>query len=191
MNRTPANPRFRALVGILVLGFSIVLLFVGTVLMVNRPPSADAVAATMAALPTLTPFPTATPTPAPTLPNVTETLLVCQRDIGFALNRRNLVSAVNISGDHLLLLSWVSLNWPIQDLDDALSGVILGFDAAVEAWKNGCAVYDRVQIAVWDRRNDQQIHRLTVQANMDDLLAWQANELSDKELLIRLQVTEP
>lgn len=191
MNRTPTDPRFRTLVVILTLGFSIVLLFVGIVLIVNKPPSAEAIAATLAAMPTFTPFPTITPTPAPTLPNVTEALLVCQRDVGLAMHERGLVGAANISGDHLLLLSWVSLDWPVQDLDDALSGVIMGFDAAVEVWTGGCAVYDRVQIAVSDRRNDKQAHRLTVQANMDDLLAWQANKLSDKELLIRLQVTEP
>jgi len=191
MNRTPVKPRFRAIVSILVLGFSIVLLFVGVVLIVNRPPSTDAIAATLAAMPTLTPLPTMTPTPAPTLPGVTEALLVCQRDVGFALHRRNLIGAANISDDHQLLLSWISLDWPIQDLDDALPGVILGFDAAIEVWKGGCAVYDRVQITVWDRRNDEQIHRLTVQADLNDLLAWQANELSDKELIIRLQVSEP
>jgi hypothetical protein len=191
MNQTPDKPQFRTIVTILVLGFSIVLLSVGIVLIVNKPPSADAIAATMAAMPTPTALPTATPTPAPTLPGVSENLLVCQRNVGFALHKRNMVSAANISDDHLLLLSWVSLSWPIHDLDDALAGVILGFDAAIEVWKNQCAVYDRVRIVVWDRRQDEQIHRFTVQADVDELLAWQTGELSDKELIMRLQVTEP
>ena len=190
MNRTPSKPQFRMIVTILVLGFSIVLLFVGIVLIVNKPPSAEGIATTMAAMPSPTALPTVTPTPAPTLPSVTDTLLVCQRNVGFALHERNLVAAANISDNHLLDLYWVSLGWPIQDLDDALSGVVLGFDAAVEVWKDGCAVYDRVQVVVWDRRQGEQVRRLTVQANVDDLLAWQAGELSDKELIIRLQVTE-
>ena len=191
MNRVPIKPEFRTIITILVLVFSITLVFVGIVLVINRPPSADAIAATAAALPSPTMSPTQTPTPAPTLPGVSEQLLLCQRQAGFALNERHLVGAANISDHHLLLLSWVSLKWSIDDLDDALPGIILGFDAAIDVWENGCAVYDRVQINAWDKREDEQIHRLTVLANMDDLLAWEADQLSDTELIARLQVTEP
>jgi hypothetical protein len=182
---------YRVIVGVLLfiaLGISI---FVGVVLIVNRPLSAEEIASTAAALPNPTAPPTFTPTPVPTLPGVSEELLVCQRDAGFAMNERNLVGAVNISDDHLFLLSWISRDWMVNDLDDALPGVILGFDVALDVWQEGCAVYDRVRIDVWDRRAEEQMHQLTVQAQMDDLLQWRAGKLSDGELLARLQVTQP
>lgn len=190
MSRSSAKPEFRILVTILMLVFSIALVAAGIALIANRPPSTSALAATMTALPSPTAIPTSTPTPAPTIPGVSEELLVCQREAGFALNKRNLVGAANISDDHLLSLSWVSHDWAIEDLDDALPGIVSGFDAALDVWQNGCAVYDRVQVNVWDRQQDKQVHRLSAEARIDDLLKWRAGELSDKELILRLQVIQ-
>ena len=107
------------------------------------------------------------------------------------MNARSMVGAVTISGDHLMLLSWFSTKWAVRDLDDALSGVIMGFDVALELWEQGCAVYDRVQIDVYDGPRDKQTYRLTVQAPMDDLLRWHAGEFDDRELIARLQVLRP
>jgi hypothetical protein len=197
INRTPAKAdqsirrEYRIILGVLLfitLGVSIL---VSAVLIANRPLSAEAITSTAAALPGPTMPPTSTPTPIPTVPGVTEALLVCQRNAGFAMNERNLVGAVNISDDHLFLLSWIARDWTVGDLDDALPGVVLGFDAALDVWQGGCAVYDRVRIDVWDRRAEKQVHQLTVQVQMDDLLQWRAGRLSDSELIARLQVTRP
>jgi hypothetical protein len=57
-------------------------------------------------------------------------------------------------------------------------------------WQEGCAVYDLASVEVYDRRQDRQVHRLTAQAHVRDLLRWRAGELLDSELLQRLEVTE-
>jgi hypothetical protein len=140
-----------------------------------------------------------TPTAIPTLAGTNQELLICQRDVGLAMNARQMVGAANLSDDRLLRLRWMSMDWAVSDLDDALPGVILGLDVALEVWEEGCPLYDRVQIKVYDRasieedgrRQERQVHRLTVQADMDDLFQWQAGALSDSALLERLQVTEP
>jgi hypothetical protein len=98
---------------------------------------------------------------------------------------------VNISDDHLLLLTWLSLDWQVDELDDALPGVIMGFDVALDVWQRGCTVYDRVQVEVDDKRGERQVRRFVVQGQMDDLLKWRAGGLSDKELISRLQVIPP
>ena len=191
MNQPPAKREYRIIINVLffiIIGVSILM---GIDPIVDRPLSAEDITSTAAALPSSTLPPTLTPTPVPTLPGVSDELLVCQREAGFAMNERTLVGAVNISDDHLFLLSWVSGDWTVNDLDDALPGVILGFDVALDVWQGGCAVYDRVRIDVWDRRGEEQIRQLTVQAQMDDLLQWRAGELSDSELIARLQVTQP
>ncbi len=182
---------FRAIVGILVLGFSIILLFVGVVLVANRPPSAKELAATLTALPSPTWAPTATPTPIPTIPGVTADLLACQRQAGIEMNERDLVGAVNISDDHLFRLTWVAHGWEINDLDDALPGVILGLDVALDVWQNGCAVYDRIQIDVWERSGERQSRRLSVQSHIDDLIAWRDKTITDQELIARLEIVAP
>lgn len=179
---------YRVVVGLLALIALIVLTSVGVALVASRPPSPAGVAATLTALPTLTPTSTPTPTPVPTLPGVSSELLVCQREAGLAMNARSMVGAVNISDDHLLLLSWFSIDWEVRTLDDAISGVMLGFDLALDVWQRGCAVYDRVQIDVYDGAGDRQRHRLSVHVPMDDLLKWRAGELSDKELIAKLRV---
>jgi hypothetical protein len=170
-----------------------VVIIVVTIVLVaaSRPPSAEAIAATLTAMPTPTPTLTLTPTPIPTVPAVSGDLLLCQREAGKAMNARSMIGTVNISGDHLLLMQWVSTDWQIIDLEDALSGVIMGFDVALDVWQRGCAVYDRVQIDVYDGPGDKRAHRLTVNAQMDDLLKWRAGEYTDKELIARLQVTRP
>lgn len=184
------NPTYiRWLVTILIGIFSFTLVLAIVVVLLNRPPSADVLVATLAALPTQPP--TATPTPVITLPGVNDALLVCQRTVGFELNERHLVAAANLSDNHLLSLSWVSKDWPVNDLNDAVPGIVLAFDAAVEAWKNGCAVYDRVQIAVWDRRDGQPVRQLEAIAMIDDLLKWHNGEFGDQALLQRIEVIYP
>jgi len=189
VQRTSAPTHSRLLVTILVLILSATLVLASVVVLINRPPSEQVLAATLAALPTFTLPPTVTPTPIPTLPGVNDALLVCQRTVGFELNERYLVAAANISDNHLLSLSWVAQNWQVNHLSDALPGIVLVFDAAVEAWKDGCAVYDRAQVKVWDCRGDQLIHRLDVEVMVDDLLKWRNGEIGDQTLIQRLQVT--
>lgn len=161
----------------------------------TRPLPADAVAATRTAQLHLEDR-GATPTPVPTLAAVREELLVCQRQAGLALNARQLSGAANLAADRELRLRWVSMDWAVDTLDDALPGVVLGLDAALEVWQDGCAFYDRVEIEVYDRRKpadsgraqEQQVLRLTVRAQIDDLLHWRAGEIGDGELLERLEI---
>lgn len=169
----------------------IVVVAVGIVFAASRPPTAAEIAATLTALPPPAAPQTPTPTPVPPVPGTSPELLVCQREAGQAMNERELVGAVNVSDDHRLLMNWVSTNAAIRDLDDALSGIILGFDAALEIWDQGCAVYDRVQIDVYDGPRDHQAHRLSVKAQIDDLLKWHAGEYRDQDLVARLEVTRP
>lgn len=168
-----------------------VLAAVGVVLAASRPPTSAEIAATLTALPPAALAGTPTPTPVPPVPGTSPELLVCQREAGQAMNERELVGAVNLSDDHRLLMNWVSSKRAIRDLDDALSGVILGFEAALDIWDQGCAVYDRVQIEVYDGPRDQQIHRLSVGAGIDDLLKWRAGEYRDRELINHLEVAQP
>lgn len=169
----------------------IVVAAVGVVLAASRPPTAAEIAATLTALPPPVAAQTPTPTAVPPVPGTSPELLVCQREAGQAMNERELVGAVNVSDDHRLLMNWISTNRAIRDLDDALSGVILGFEAALEIWDQGCAVYDRVQIEVYDGPRDQQTHRLSVKAGIDDLLKWHAGEYRDQDLVAHLEVAQP
>lgn len=161
----------------------------------TRPLPADAVAATRTAQSYLEGG-AATPTPIPTLAAVRGELLVCQRQAVLALNARQLSGAANLAADRELRLRWVSMDWAVDTMGDALPGVVLGLDAALEVWKDGCAFYDRVEIEVYDRRKpadsghaqEQQVLRLTVRAQIDDLLRWRAGEIGDRELLERLEV---
>jgi hypothetical protein len=159
---------------------------------VTRPLAPRAVAATRTAQPTRA----APPTPIPTLAAVSEELLVCQRQVGLAMNARKMAGAANLAADRELRLRWVSMDWAVDTLDDALPGVVLGLDAALDAWEEGCTLYDRVQIEVYDRRKpedsgraeERQVLRLTVRAGIDDLLQWRAGEIGDRELLDRVEV---
>jgi len=169
----------------------IVVVAVGVVFAASRPPTAAEIAATLTALPPPAATQTPTPTPVPPVPGASLELLVCQREAGQAMNERELVGAVNVSDDHQLLMNWVSTDAAIRDLDDALSGIILGFEAALEIWDQGCAVYDRVQIDVYDGPRDQQTHRLSVKAQIDDLLKWHAGEYRDQDLVARLETARP
>jgi hypothetical protein len=191
VEHVPPKHAYRIVVGALASVAVIIVVVTIALVVASRPPSAEAIAATLTAMPTPTPTLTPTPTPIPTIPAVSGDLLLCQREAGRAMNARSMVGTVNISGDHLLLMSWVSTEWQIIDLDDALSGVIMGFDVALDVWQRGCAVYDRVQIDVYDGPGDSREHRLTVHAPMDDLLKWRGGEFTDKELIARLQVTRP
>lgn len=191
MDQPQPRKVYRLVIGILGLVTLLVLIVVGIVLTNARPPSPEEMAATLTALPTLTPTQTPIPTAIPTVPGVSADLLVCQREAAAAMNARNLVGTVNISDDHLLMMSWVSQDWQVNDLDDALSGIIMGFDVALDVWERGCAVYDRVQIQIYDGPGDQRRYRLSVECKMDDLLRWRAGEYGDKELIARLVVTLP
>lgn len=187
------SPRhtYRIIAGVLALLTVGVLATMAVVLLANRPPSPAAIAATMAALPSPTPTVTPTPTPVPTVPGVSAELLVCQREASREMSARDMVGAVNISDDHRFLVAWFSLDWPVNDLDSALAGVVMAFDVALDVWQGGCAVYDRVQVEVYDQRQGQQAHRLTVIGQMDDLLAWRDGRLGDRDLVTRLEVTQP
>jgi hypothetical protein len=131
-----------------------------------------------------------TPTAIPTLAGTSDELLVCQREMGRALYARQMVGAANLADDGQLYLRWVSESRAINTLQDARSGVLKGLDAALEVRRGECAVFDRVTIDVYDRREDRQVHRLTVQAGVDDLVRWQAGDLGDRELLARLATVQ-
>ena len=184
----PSQRTYRVIVLILV-GISVVALsLVAAALIVTRPPSAQQVAATLtaAALPRYTATPI--PTPVPTLPGVSPDLLLCQRQAGQAMHARQMAGAVNLADDHLLSFQWVSQDWPITDLNGALGGVMSSLDVALEVWQNGCTLYDRVQIEVYDREQGQQVHQLTVVSQMSDALRWRTGEINDTELIARLEV---
>lgn len=168
----------------------VVLGAVGVVLAASRPPTAAEIAATLTALPQVA-AQTPTPTPVPPVPGTSPELLVCQREAGQAMNERELVGAVNVSDDHRLLMNWVSTAGAIGNLEDALPGVILGFQAALEIWDQGCTVYDRVQIEIYDGPRHQHTHRYSVKAGIDDLLKWRAGQYRDQDLVARLEVAGP
>jgi len=189
MSQPGPKRTFRLMVIVLAATTVCIMAVIGAVVFLNRPLTAAEVAATLAALPSPTPLATLTPTPVPTLPGVTEGLLVCQRRAGEAMSDRQMVGAVNLSDDHLLLFKWASIGERVASLDDALAGVILAFDVALDVWEDGCAVFDRVRVEAYDRMGEQQIHRLTAEAAMDDILQWHAGGLSDTELIARIRVT--
>lgn len=182
---------YRIIVGVLVVATLGILCFAGAILIANRPPSSSAVSATLTALPRPSPTITPTPTPVPTIPASNPELLLCQRRAGQAMRARNMVGAVNISDNHVFLLTWFSPNREVRDLNDALVGVMMAFEVALELWDEDCAVYDRVQVDVYDGPGDRQQYRLTVHAQMDDLLKWRAKEFGEAELLARAEVIQP
>jgi hypothetical protein len=182
---------FRIVVVILAVALVCLLAFVGVLLFMNRPLSATAIAATLTAMPSPTSLPTSTPTPVPTVPGVSDQLLVCQSYAGQAMSARGMSGAANLSDDHLLLMKWVSMDWPVRSLDDAMSGVVTGLDVAMDVWGKGCTVFDRVKIEVYDRRDNRQALRLTVLAQVDDVLKWRAGEMRDSDMIARLTVTQP
>jgi hypothetical protein len=189
MEQPPSGRAYRVVIIVLALVALVVLIVIGAALVATRPPTAAEIAATLTALPSPTPTSTPTPTPIPTVPAVNADLLVCQREAGRAMNARGMVGTANISGDHQLLISWLSTAGPVRTLDDALPGVVLGFDVALEIWERGCAVYDRVRVDVHDGPPEQRVHRLTVRVPMDDLLQWRAGTFGDQALIARLEVT--
>ena len=191
MEHSPPRNIYRIVIISLAAFAAVVVVVTVALLVASRPPSGKAIAATLTALPTLTATATPTPTPIPTVPAASEDTLLCQREAGQAMSARSMVGTVNISGDHLLWMTWVSTEWQVRDLDDALSGVIMGFDVALDVWQRGCGVYDRVQIDVYDGPGDSRTHRLTIRAPMDDLLKWRAGEFTDNQLVARLQVVTP
>jgi hypothetical protein len=185
----PTQRTYRLIVLILIGISAIALAIVAVALVVTRPPSAQQVAATLAAAP---PRHTATPqpTPVPTLAGVSPELLLCQRQAGQAMYARQMVGAVNLADDRWIIFQWVSLDWPVSNLNGALAGVISSLDVALEVWQGGCTVYDRVRIEVHDREGDVQAHRLTVTAQMNDALRWRTGELDDAALIARLEVEQ-
>ena len=190
MEQPPPRRVYRIVIVALALVTLVVLGVIGAALIASRPPSAEDIAATLTALPSPTLTSTPTPTPIPTVPGVSADLLVCQREVGRAMNARRMVGTANISGDHQLLISWLSTSGPVRDLDDALPGVVLGFDVALEIWERGCAIYDRIRVDVYDGPPEQRVHRLTVRVPMDDLLQWRGGKFGDRELIARLEVTQ-
>ena len=189
MPQPSSKQTFRVMVVVLAMVTVCIIVAIGVVLFLNRPLSPQQVAATLAAMPSPTPPATLTPTPVPTVPGVTEELLVCQRKALEAMADRQMVGAVNLSDDHLLLFKWVLVGQRVASFDDALAGVIMAFDVALEVWEEGCAVFDRVHVEVYDRIDDQQTHRLTAEAAVDDILKWHAGAMSDSELIARIEVT--
>jgi hypothetical protein len=187
--RLPRDPRL--IIGLSGLIALIVLTIVGTVLLRLAMPPPDAPPVTQTVAPPAQEEALPAPTPAPTMSGISDEMLVCQRELGQAMNARNLVGAVNLSDDRALHMTWVSTEWSVRGLQDAVPGIIASLDAALEVWDQGCAIYDRVEIEVYDGPRDAQVHRLTVRLSADDLLQWRAGALQDHELLLRLGVIRP
>ena len=188
MTSTSSERTNRLIVGILAGLIVVTLILVGLALALIRLPADRATAATLTAAPSAAYTATPAPTAVPTLAGVSPELLVCQRQAGRAMIARRMVGAVNLSDDRLLRLKWVSLDWPVTDLNSGLAGVVMGLDVALAVREDACDVYDRVQIEIYDRQGDEQRHRLTVHAEMDDALKWRAGELDDRELIALLNV---
>jgi hypothetical protein len=184
----PTRRTFRWIVLILVGISAVTLALVVASVLVTRPLAARPARATLTAVARLRDTATPAPTPVPTLPGVRPDLLLCQRQAGQAMYARGMAGAVNLADDRQLTFYWISQAWGISDLDSALAGVISSLDVALEVWQNGCTVYDRVQIDVYDREGQAQIHRLVVTAQMSDLLRWRAGEIDDATLLGQLTV---
>jgi hypothetical protein len=180
MLNVPTQRAYRLIVAILI-GVSVVVLgLVAAAWVVTRPPGASHAAATLTAAPV--------PTPVPTLAGVNPKLLLCQRQAGQAMHTRQMVGAVNLADDRRITFQWISQDWAVSDLDSALAGVMSSLDVALEVWQEGCMLYDRIEVEVYDREGNAQNHRLTVTAQMDDALSWRMGRLSDAALLARLEV---
>jgi hypothetical protein len=184
----PARRTFRWIVLILVGVSAVTLALVVTSVLMTRPLTARQANATLTVAARLRYTTTPVPTPVPTLPGVRPELLLCQRQAGQAMQARGMAGAVNLSDDRQITFHWVSPASKISGLDSALAGVISSLDVALEVWQDGCTVFDRVQIEVYDREGQAQIHRLRVTAQMSDALRWRAGEIDDAALLGRLAV---
>jgi hypothetical protein len=184
----PSQRTYRIIVGLLVGIIVVVLLALAVAMLLPRYHSNRRAAAALAATADARPLGPPTPTATPVLAGVNAELLVCQRQASQAMVARRMVGAVNLSDDRRLIVQWFSLDWPISNLNSALAGVMPALDVALELWEEGCPHYDLVVIEVHDRRESVQAHRLTVQAQMDDVLRWRAGEIDDVELIERLEV---
>jgi len=185
----PTQRTYRLIVLILAGISTIVLAIVAAALVGTRPPTAQQVAATRTAV---YPRYTATPllTPIPTLAGVSPELLICQRQASQAMYARQMVGAVNLADDRRITFVWVSRDWSVSNLESALAGVISSLDVSLEVWQEGCAVYDRVEIQVYDGEGTRQAHRLTVTAQMSDALDWRTGNINDAVLIERLEVEQ-
>jgi hypothetical protein len=103
---------------------------------------------------------------------------------------RQMVGAVNLADDRKITFVWVSQDWPVSNLDSALAGIMSSLDVSLEVWQEGCTVYDRVQIQVYDGEGTRQTHRLTVTAQMNDALDWRTGKMDDSALIARLEVEQ-
>lgn len=183
----PAQRAYRLIVLVLVGLCAIALVIVGAALVVTRPAAARQAATRRAAALPRDPA-TPLPTPIPTLPGVRPELLLCQRQAGQAMYARQMVGAVNLADDRRITFQWVSRDWPVSSLESALPGVMSSLDVSLEIWQEGCTLYDRVEVEVYDRAGATQAHRLTVRARMRDALDWRAGKLDDAALIARLEV---
>jgi len=185
----PTQRTYRLIVLILTGISTIVLAIVAAALVITRPPMAQQVAATRTAVyprHTVTPL----PTPIPTLAGVSPELLLCQRQASQAMYARQMVGAVNLADDRRITFVWVSRDWPVSNLDSALAGIVSSLDVSLEVWQEGCRVYDRVEIQVFDGEGTRQAHRLTVTAQMSDALDWRTGNINDASLIERLEVEQ-
>jgi hypothetical protein len=188
MRDVTARRTYRWIVLLLVGISAVTLALVVTSVLVTRPPTVRRASATRTVAARLRPAATPAPTPVPTLPGVRPSLLLCQRQAGQAMQARDMAGAVNLADDRQITFRWVSPAWEISSLDSALAGVISSLDVALEVWQDGCTLFDRVQIEVYDREGQAQVHRLRVTAQMSDVLRWRAGEIDDAVLLGRLAV---
>jgi hypothetical protein len=176
---------FLAVANVMVLGSLGVLTFGG------HQPSSEELMATLAALPTATLTTSPSPTPFPTLPPVNVDYLVCQREAGAAMHARQMVGAVQVASDGRFELTWLCRDRPIDDLEDALDGVMQAFLVALQTRDEDRCPFDQVWIQVWDERAEQRAFRLGVGASVVDLVAWHSGAIDDQQLIARLEVIYP
>jgi len=101
-----------------------------------------------------------------------------------------LLGTVSFSG-RCCTVAWIHSPPPLDTLDDAWEGLEALFRIAISLRDQGCDFYDTVVIEISGQRSDESPCRMTVEAAVDDLLSWEADQLSDDELRGRLKVQGP
>jgi hypothetical protein len=132
-----------------------------------------------------------TPTPWPTPILSTEQSLVCQREAGDALYRLGLAGSAHLAPGGRLDVYLHSRAPAVKRFADVKEDVWTTFELVLALHKDGCALFDQLQVVVLDTRWNPPRPQVKVLAQLDDLRAWQQERIIDAELIARLQVESP